>query len=164
MTTREVLNVQSDYGEDITVYRPMFSKWELIDQVDVRDGQEAIYKYMDGDPQYPATIRLGTYVKAGKLNLSAKLETFMMITDDASNVTFHPWNCVIALSGPEGQTINGSYWKHALFNLALFSFVPVAATPALQASPVSGDNTIVNRMKFGVPSFTPSDMDDPATS
>jgi hypothetical protein len=96
--------------------------------------------------------------------VSAKLSTFLKKTDDDGEVTYEDFVVTVALSGPIGQTLTGSYHMGAIQNLVLFSglgFVP-RATPALQGSPVVGDLTVHDRLKFGVPTFDPGDMDDPA--
>jgi len=162
--TREVLNVQDDYCEELTLYRPMFSEWEIIDQREVKDGKEAIYQLMSGDPAYPTRIRIGAYEKDGRKSLSAKLTTYVKVTDDNDVITYVEDEYVVAHNDRSGQFWNKTGDSKVLGNLLLFSgFIAPAATPAL-ASPVTGDYTIVNRIKFGIPTFDPSTVDDPATS
>lgn len=161
--TRVVQNTQGSYAEDISMWRPNFPDWELVDQVEVKDGHEAVYQLMAGDPQYPGKIRLGVYTKNGKTSVSAKFDTFVKITADDGEVTYEPYGAVIAIHGPEGQTLNATGSGYVIHNLLLFSLVPPLATPTLQGTPTSGDSTIWNRLKFGIPSFDPSQMDGPAT-
>jgi hypothetical protein len=165
MATYEVLNIQGDYAEDLPVHRPMFSKWELVDTREVKDGQEAEYRLIDGDPKYPAKIRLGVYTKNGRRNISARFETFVKITDDNSVVTYEPWSVVVAPAGPEGATLNATGAGKAVENVLLFSgILSPAATPALSAGSVSRDTTVKDRLTFGIPTVDISDLSDPAES
>lgn len=166
--TREVINVQSTYNEDITMSRPEFSKWELVDTVESPGKKEATYQYLTGDPEYPATIRIGIYENESNnsktTSVSAKLSTYLKKTDDDGVITYHPWSVVVACNGPHAQTLTGSGVKAAISNVLLFSgLIKPLATPLLQGTPVTTDATVFNRLKFGVPTFDPSDMDDPAT-
>lgn len=165
MTTREVLNVQKDYGEHLCLFRPNFSDWELVDQKEPKDGKEAIYQLMDGDPLYPATIRIGAYEKAdGSKSFSVRFSTWVKITDDNDVISYKKKEYVVATNTDAGVHTGESYDHCAIGNVLIFGgFISPLATPALGAG-VSVDQTILNRRKFGIPSFDPSDVDDPAES
>lgn len=165
--TRVLVNIQNTMPEVIPVFRPKFSDWELVDQKVVPNGHEAVYQYMAGDPQFPATVRLGCYSAKGRQNLSAKLDTFVTITDDlAETVKTEPWSAVVAISGPEGQALNidssAGSWA-ALSNLLLFSFAPHNVTP-LYGGGAATQDPIHDRLKFAVPTVDLGSLDDPDPS
>lgn len=163
--TREIINVQSTYEEDIGLCRPMFSDWQQVnDTPNTKEGvKEATYVYMGGDPQYPATIRIGCYQNAnGRDNISAKLSTFTKITDDDGNITYEPYVYTMAVSGPTGGAWSGTAKRQGFENLMLFSgFVSPLATPALGAGAAT-DNSAAQRLVYCVPDLPIETMDDPA--
>lgn len=166
MATREVLNVQDEFGEDITVFRPTFSDWELIDQKEVKDGKEAYYQLMAGDPEHPAVIRLGAYEKAdGTKSYSGRIDTVVKVTDDNSVVSYKKLSMTVARTSDDGVHGGESNEVKLLQNLLIFAgFMGPRVTPTLQASPSGADTTLINRRKFGIPTFDLSAMDDPAQS
>lgn len=167
MTTRQVLNIQNTYTEEIDFFRPTFSNWELIDQKEVSDGKEALYQLMAGDPAYPATIRIGIYEKNGKQSISGKFTTYTKKTDDNSVVSYHKKTYTIAISSEDVDALAGDSGgdRIAIENLAAFcGFIPPLATPLASGGSLVYDHTVAARLMFGVPTFDPGDMDDPASA
>lgn len=168
--TREILNVQADHGEDVTIYRPKFSEWEVVGNVlgdSDTEKSETVYQIMSGDPEYPGRMRLGVYHRGqnadGRTSTSAKFSTYVKTTDDDGNITYEPIDYVCAITGPFKQNLSGTDSIQAIYNMLVFAgFLPELTTPLLQATPKTVSVVQYNRLKFGITEFNPADRDDPA--
>lgn len=161
--TRTILNVQSDYKEDLPMARPMFSDWDVQQTDSPKPGsQETVYKYMGGDPAYPATIRIGVYDNDNGRSVSGRFDTWEQYTNDDGDILYKKMHVVVAFFGedPGAWTADGS--NAAIDNLLMFTgFVKPLSTPALSAGG-GRENTAYNRVKYGVTEFDPGGIDDPA--
>lgn len=161
--THEVVNVQTTYPEDVPVYRPTYSQWEMVDQKEVKDGVEAVYQYVLGSTEAPGRVRIGCYRKNGKQSISIRFDTWVATTDTVTELTtYDEWAVTIAVQGPDGLVLTDGAEK-AVQNAAFFGLMCPLATPALSTEP-SQDTTLKNRLSHGIPTVDLSSMDDPATS
>lgn len=162
--TREVINLQTSNVEVSALYRPDFSDWNLVESTDNDGAREAIYQKMSGDPQYPATVRIGIYDNEAKqtTSISLKLSTFVKVTDDDGDVTYEPFTCTVAMTGPYKQVLGASHSTTAVDNLIAWGFKPVESTPAI-GSFTSVDWSLYDRLKYGIPNFDLSGLADSPT-
>jgi hypothetical protein len=156
--------------DDSVANLPLFdpSKWVHVDTREVRGGgREAIYQYVEGDPRYPMTVRIGFYPKKGELNpavkdlvvidenglarsavknsggnVSIRLETWA--SDDSGDVTvYEPASMTLAWTCPFTPVADPT----GLFKLAglVFSFAVTNVT--------AGSLTLesLGRLSFGIP-------------
>jgi hypothetical protein len=166
----EVINVQETLYEDVHIYRPKFSQWELVDSADDGKGKtRATYQFVGGDPNYPATLRIESIQQGepweGKTSHSVRLDTWIKRTDsETSVVVYKPWHETFACQGPRGQILGHPGVYGAICNGLVFGgFLYPLATPAHSAAPATFETGIVDRVKFGIPTFDPGDFSDPDT-
>lgn len=121
------------------------TKWSLVDvQVLANGGRESVYQRVDGEPDYPATCRVGFYPnKAGGSNVSVKISTFGKVVHDDATIEFKPLTATLASTVPYGGgTCDNADYAALIQNLLSWMIPSVTGGNA--------DLTALAKLQFGI--------------
>lgn len=125
------------------------SAFAHVDTNTTETSREAIYQLMEGDQEFPCTLRVGHYKNAkanggkGQTNISAKLTNFAQKADDDGDVVWTlPESWVLAKSAPGGA---------AFYDVAA-DIESIGALVSVYLHQVAGEiqNTNIDELKFAV--------------
>lgn len=151
--SKTILNLDSDNDAIASAH------WNFADKanyvvasrplVQANGTRETIYQKLDGDPDWPLSVRIGVYPAPrandgiGKVNASTKLSTFVEFLDTQTNVTsYFPCNMTLAWEMPGNSCIpDSTMMLHMIQNLVSFMLPLVAG---------EFDATVLDEMLYGI--------------
>lgn len=152
-----VIGLDAD-NQDITLFSCADkTKYVLIDSKNEGNGRESLYQRADGNPEYPASVRVGHYPNPkgldgfGLTNISFKFSTFVEYDDGVNAPVYRPCAATLAwtMPGSAGVVDNATQLKF-LQNLLSFAL-------HIDAGVVDAD--VLDELKYGITNSVMSHID-----